>query len=261
MGTVNLILVIVIFSLLTIYLGIKIYFTVTYQNYQLPLINSANDVISNHDLDQIVHYYQGIFQLNDYQLHYELTENFLTLGSAVSRRKKTITFSKALFGSVGYELDYLLGTLWFVSQLTNRKNHRVRFYDFTNRFGFLINFILLLFGFLASLIVYLIGAITYGGEITNATLNFFWTVPLFPILSFFFFLNFFIIFYILVTLKGKLEKQYTETLNLTFNQEFKTYAFDLNVARAYSMGVPTPHNLAFKTTNMKFKWLGPFVRN
>jgi hypothetical protein len=111
MGTVNLILVIVIFSLLTIYLGIKIYFTVTYQNYQLPLINSANDVISNHDLDQIVHYYQGIFQLNDYQLHYELTENFLTLGSAVSRRKKTITFSKALFGSVGYELDYLLGTL------------------------------------------------------------------------------------------------------------------------------------------------------
>jgi hypothetical protein len=27
------------------------------------------------------------------------------------------------------------------------------------------------------------------------------------------------------------------------------------------MGVPTPHNLAFKTTNMKFKWLGPFVRN
>jgi hypothetical protein len=35
----------------------------------------------------------------------------------------------------------------------------------------------------------------------------------------------------------------------------------LKAARAYSMGVPTPHNLAFKTTNTKFKWLGPFVRN
>jgi len=261
MGTVNLILVIVIFSLLMIYLGIKIYFTVTYQNYDLPLINSANDVISNQDLDEIVHYYQKVFHLEDYHLNYEVTENFITLGSAVKRRKKTLNFSKELFGSVGYELDYLIGTMWFVSQLANRKNHRVRFYDFTNRFGFMINFLLLLLTFLATLIIYLIGTITYDGEITNVTLNFFWTFPLFQMLSFFLFLNFFIIFYILVVLKGKLEKQYTETLNATFNQAFKPYAFDLKAARAYSMGVPTPHNLAFKTTNTKFKWLGPFVRN
>jgi len=54
-------------------------------------------------------------------------------------------------------------------------------------------------------------------------------------------------------MKGKLEKQYTQALNRTFNQEFKSYAFDLKAARQYSMEVPTPHNLAFKTTSLKFK--------
>jgi len=111
MGTVNLILVVVIFSMILIYLGIKIYFTITYQNYTPPLINSANDVISNQDLDAIVHYYQTTFGLQDYQLNYEVTENFLTLGSGLKHSKKKLMFSKELFGSVGYELDYLIGTM------------------------------------------------------------------------------------------------------------------------------------------------------
>jgi hypothetical protein len=158
--------------MLFIFLAIRIYFSVKLLNHQVPLINSANDVISNKDLNQIVKQYQMVFGLQKYQIIFKETEALYNLGKGLNQYKKTITFSKIIFPSVGYELDYLIGTLWFISEKKIHKNHLVRTYDFLNRYGFNLLIIFLLIFLLLSCFIYLVVGVAYGGQVDNEVLRF-----------------------------------------------------------------------------------------
>jgi len=262
MNVLNLILLIMIFFMLLAFLFVRIFFTMKYISFDVPRINSGNDVISNQDLNEIVKHYRAVFELEQYEIIFKQTDNLYSLDRGLDKKNKEIVFSKYIFNSVGYELDYILGTLWFLSQRLVKKNSLVRFYNFANNYGFVINFFLFLILFLLTLIIYLVVGVSYHGEIDNRTLMFLWNFPVLQLISFFLFFNSFILYIVLSRVKENIENTFSKEVMANFEKYFKQYSFDLKAARRYAKELPLPHNFAFKTLNLtKEKWLGPFVKN
>jgi len=262
MNILNLSLLIVIFFMLLAFLIVRIFFTSKYIHLDVPRINSGNDVISNHDLNEIVKHYRAVFELNNYEIIFKQTDSFYSLGRGLDKKNKEIVLSKYIFNSVGFEIDYILGTLWLLSQRLVKKNHFVRFYNFTNNYGFIINFFLFLIIFLVYLIVYVIVGVSYHGTIENKVLMFLWNYPILQLICFFLFFNSFILYAGLVRMKERIENAFLKEVMANFEKYFKEYSFDLKAARRYAREMTLPHNFSFRVSNLtKEKWLGPFVKN
>lgn len=235
--------------------GFYLWFAKWYHDWHVLEINSGHDIIDSQTLDQLITETQKRLKLSDYQLEFEDSDYEQRLFWNLKRRQKKIVFTKRVFPSVGYELDYLLSRLWLSSKELS-KNRLVINYKWVVKYLPYCYLFLIVFCFFAQTIVFFLG-ISQQGTIINPVIDFLWINPIFAFLVVIFFAIWMFNFYIAFDLKVKIEMLYNQEIIPLTKEILGIYTFDFLAARRYAQELRIPYALTFK--NRLDKWLGPFV--
>lgn len=256
----NLALLIVAFFLIALYFFMRMYFTYQYKNSITLKIESNNDVISNHEIEDVVKKIQEKFKLKDWTVNYGDLK-YKNFGRGISFKKKTISIDRLPMTSVGYELDYVISRLWYVKQIKN-KHYIVRLFSFISNWWMKLVPYLCILLFVVQAIIFFYGVGNNDGQdISNAGMKWLFDFPLFFILVFVFLLSIGVGFSSLQAMKQHMENEYTKDTLHIFKDDIKNFLFDFKSARTYSQRISIGYNFALikKDKERLIHWVSPFL--
>ncbi|ATZ21082.1 hypothetical protein [Mesoplasma coleopterae] len=256
---INLMLLIVNFIVMISLLFSVLYFNRAYINYQVPRINSYNDVISSKEIERIIEQFKRIYNLADYEIIYASTENYINLFRNLNKNKKQIVISKKIFESVGYEIDYIISRLWIASKI-NEKNGLVRGYKW----------LLVTIPFLSlalMCICLLMNCVLFGymsgrtNENTDKIILWVWKIPMFSILFFIGLISMIISYLFSFKVKETIEYNYSNEISSLVKIALEEYVQDFVSARTYAQNIKISYLPLIKNSDFweNSKWVGPFV--
>ncbi|PPE06790.1 hypothetical protein [Mesoplasma corruscae] len=261
MNYLNLFLLILNFTGFIVLSFIYVYFTKQYYTYEVPRINSYNDVISNKQIEYFIEKLKEIYNLQGYNVVYESTSKYVRLFKNVKKNNK-IVISKRIFESVGYEIDYLMSRIWLSDKKINRKKG-ITAYKISLK---LIPICILIFMFIIFIFQFVVFIIMQGsdvetGRLKSSFLYFFWQYPVLSICFLFFIFLLLMNYFWSMTLKLKVERNYTFECAKIINEYFNEFKNDFQAARTYSIAFKLSFMPIYKPHNFweSSKWVGPFV--
>ncbi|PPE05269.1 hypothetical protein [Williamsoniiplasma lucivorax] len=226
-----------------------------YNNWNIPQINSANDVISNESIKTVINTFLKEYKLEDYEVVFTDHHSHFKPFSNLKKHKKQILISKHLFVSVGYELDYIVSKIWLSAQEI-KKNPRAIFYKISIKW---MNWTLMIIAILAYLLQTVISFYLMVVNDLTGISNFFaflLTSSIGTILLLATFVFFLFNYLLSWKLKEQMELAYNKDTVMIFKNTLSEYYFDFIAAREMATNIRSPLiNFGKKTT----KWFGPFV--
>ncbi|ASZ09314.1 hypothetical protein CK556_03090 [Mesoplasma chauliocola] len=256
---INLMLLIVNFIVLITLLFSMLYFSRAYYSYQVPRINSYNDVISSKEIERIINQFKKVYNLADYDVIYSNTESYISLFKNLNKRKKQIIISKKIFESVGYEIDYIISRLWISAQL-KEKNNLIRGYKALLVYVPILSLVTILICLLLNCILF---GYMSGRELEQLDdlLVWLWKIPLFSILYFTAFLSLLFGYLISFKVKETIEYNYNNEMSGLVKIALEEYVQDFVSARTYSQNIRISYIPLIKSSDFweNSKWMGPFV--
>ncbi|ATZ18238.1 hypothetical protein [Mesoplasma melaleucae] len=256
---INLMLLIVNFIIMVTLLFSALYFNRAYYNYHVPRINSYNDVISSKEIEKIINQFKKIYHLNDYDVIYVNTDNYINIFKNLNKSKKQIIISKKIFESVGYEIDYIISRLWMASKVS-QKNGLIRSYKLAVVIMPFLSLLTMCICLLANCILfgYMSGRTV---EETDKVLWWIWKIPIISIIFFTAFISMIISYLISIKIKESIEYNYNNEISGLVKIALEEYVQDFINARTYAQNIKISYLPIIKSSDFweNSKWLGPFV--
>ncbi|WP_027063137.1 hypothetical protein [Mesoplasma seiffertii] len=270
MGTVfyaNIVLWVVdsfaLFSLLLVYLIT----TRNYNHYQVPRINTYNDVIKSSDIERLLVEFKTMFNLREYEIIYTETDKYIKIFKNLNKKKKQIVISKKIFESVGYELDYLIARIW-LSAKAAQKDNKVLIYKLTVIIFPLILIWSILVLYVFQTTTFFIGVsqhATYTSEIERGwffkAIVWLWNTKFVGFLIISLLIILIVNFLVAYRYKEIIEHEYNNEIIGLVRTVMNDFYKDFIAARTYAQDIKYPFIPLIKTANFweQSKWLGPFV--
>ncbi|AHI52652.1 hypothetical protein [Spiroplasma culicicola] len=250
----------VVLSFMTI-IFLKTYNTILYSKIEVKHINSADINISTSKINEIMNSFLKFLNVNDLKINYGEHEQYLRVHQMLNKSNKTIDIPRWVMPSVGYELDYLLASIWYNCKIYNKDKE-------VKKYNFLVNilpavFIFIYFILFAVWVVFIITISFFLREedIIRSFLSVFQTYYLLEIPTIICFIVYISMIFLSPKLKYYLETKYEREIIDFVNSEFSGYKADIAAARVYALEIGKVHfgffKLSGKTINIKF--LGPFT--
>lgn len=256
---INLMLLIVNFIVMVMLLFSALYFNKAYYNYHVPRINSYNDVISSKEMERIINQFKKIYHLNDYDVVYANTDNFINLFKNLNKSKKQIIISKRIFESVGYEIDYIISRLWIASKI-NEKSGLIRSYKFVLVIIPFLSLLIMSICLIANCIIfgYMSGRTV---EDADKVLWWIWKVPVISIIFFTTFISMIMSYFFSIKIKENIEYNYNNEISGLVKIALEEYVQDFVSARTYAQNIKISYLPIIKASDFweNSKWIGPFV--
>ncbi|WP_339022474.1 hypothetical protein [Spiroplasma endosymbiont of Crioceris asparagi] len=241
------------------YLSLKISITFIYGRAQVPSINNGSLTVSDKIIQETGD--AAIKYLNsDLTFEYSNEYYYSSIYNHLNKKQKKIIVPQWKQVSAGYELDYVLASIWFNAMLF-KKNKAIRFWKLvtTTIPSFCRNLFLISAVFIASL--YLLDH--YSNKMFLAKHHILIEIILLFLLFIFFIMFFIYLFCILYANNKKtiIESMYEKDMAAFFKTELRGYVEDIVAARTYSVNIPKVDfqiiRLNVKTENVKY--FGPFA--
>lgn len=241
------------------------FFNITeYSKINIVEINSADKNISSARIEEIINkfiLYLGLTNA-EIKINYGNSDTYSQIYSMLNRRKKEINIPKWIMPSVGYELDYLLASIWYNVKLYKKDKgvRKMQFFISVAPFMFMFIYYIFIFLIVALLIirVFIMDEIYFNSSFLYEIFNF----KILELISLTFYFLFIICEFNTTRMKMLLEMNYERNIVKFVDEELGGYKADLSAARLYAIEVKKLNYETFrinsKTQNIKY--LGPFVK-
>lgn len=250
----------VLLTLLTLF-SLKLYNTLVYSRIKVREINSADINISTTKIEELIKNFQKYLKCPDLTIEYGVVDNYSRIFNMLNKKKKKITIPRWVMPSVGYEIDYLLASIWYNTKRYQNDKELKKFNLFWSVIPKLAYFIYSLTTVISMMLFIMYFFFSEDRIMIEGIFMWLIRIPIFQALSF---LTFFIIISCLYfSTKGKnwLETKYEREIVSFVDSECIGYKTDIIAARVYSLEFNKLNFEIFrfnqKTENTKF--LGPFV--
>ncbi|AGR41950.1 hypothetical protein [Spiroplasma diminutum] len=241
-------------------LTIRLYNTFSLSKVIVHEINSADSNISSSKVESIIERFKIYLRAEELNIIYGETENYYRVNQMLNKRKKQITIPKWIMPSVGYELDYILASIWYNTKLIQKDKDIRKLEWIVKWFPIFLNLIYIL-SFLAAIVFLFLDKDSIIKSNPSKFLIFLFNMPVFELISITTFLLIVILMFFTNSLKSILEEKYEMEIIHFVNNECESYKKDISVARVYSKSFNKLDFKIFrinmKTTNLKF--VGPFT--
>ncbi|AUM62486.1 hypothetical protein [Spiroplasma monobiae] len=260
MDSLTKVLLIALVLSLIVLLTLRLYNTFVLNRVVVHEINSADSNISSGKIESIIAKFKTYLRAEELNISYGENENYLRVNQMLNKKHKTIAIPKWIMPSVGYELDYILASIWFNTKLFQKDSE-------IKKFQLIIKWIPLLLH-LVYYITIVISFLLYflnKEEIVQSTgskfLIFIFEKPVFELIAVTSFLAIVIVIFASNNLKMRLEEKYEMEIIQFVKNECESYKKDISAARIYSKEFGKIDFKIFKfnakTSNLKF--VGPFT--
>ncbi|ASP28580.1 transmembrane protein [Spiroplasma corruscae] len=258
----KILLVAIVSSLICIF-SLKLIYTFLYSRYQIMEINSPDSNISTSKIEEIIQNLKTYLKATDLNIEYANKDSYQRIYQMLNKRQKTIQIPKWFMPSVGYELDYIIASIWYNVKLYQKDKYIKKFNFISVIMPLFLSIIYYLFVFL-SFLLYLINYFIFTNPvdlIANPIMNFLISYPIIQIICITSFLVLLINIFYVNRLKSILEAKFEIEIIAFVDQYCTSYKHDISAARVYSNNIQRINLKIFrfnsKTSNMKF--LGPFT--
>ncbi|QHX36484.1 hypothetical protein SBIUS_v1c02310 [Spiroplasma sp. BIUS-1] len=239
---------------------IRIYNTFSLNKVVVHEINSADSNISSAKIETIISKFKIYLRAEELEVTYGENEGYSRINQMLNKRKKQINIPKWIMPSVGYELDYILASIWFNTKLFQKDKDLVKLNVIIKWFPLLLKLIYALC-FIASFVIYFINKEALITSSGSKFLIFIFNRPVFQLTGLMAFLAMTILSFTTNSLKEKLEEKYEREIIQFVKNECESYKQDISAARIYSKEFNKLDFKIFrfnaKTSNLKF--VGPFT--
>ncbi|QBQ07495.1 hypothetical protein SGLAD_v1c02960 [Spiroplasma gladiatoris] len=240
---------------------IKIFDTFIYSNAKIININSADINISTSKINEIISKFLEHLKIDDLKVIYGDHNSYIRVTKMLNKNKKQIDIPKWIMPSVGYELDYLLGSIWYSSKIYQKDKYVKRFNLIAQVLPTFFIFAYLLFFVLNIILIilnkYVLSSADYYGSIFEFLGKYF-ILDMFVIILFIFYIS---SLYFATKQKINIETLYERDIVKFVDENCVGYKSDIGAARVHSIKIDKLFFNTFmfnkKTSNMKF--LGPFT--
>ncbi|WP_338970508.1 hypothetical protein [Spiroplasma endosymbiont of Labia minor] len=221
-------------------------------------INSADDNISTSRIQEIISKAKMYFNISHVNVIYAESNN-ISLMHSYDRKNNKLLIPKILFSSVGYEIDWILGYMWYASKIIH-KNKQFILYNSIYKFIIPILFSLLL-------IVSGIAIIIVGFYISNPSfyadsdeLQFLFKYQVFSIISLILCMIYFLLVVAPVNWKENMEFNFESEIRTFINNVLSDFKTDFIAARQFAHEIKQFYLPSFIKTNKvsDYKYLGVF---
>ncbi|AOG60203.1 hypothetical protein SHELI_v1c02480 [Spiroplasma helicoides] len=240
---------------------IKIFNIISYSNIKIVQINSADINISTGKISEIIEKFKKYLDIEDLQIKYGETESYCNVGNMLNARKKIIEIPKWVMPSVGYELDYLLGSIWYNACLYKKESFIKKYNLAAYKLQIMFMFIYLLVIVLNFCLFFTLEFILKEEDISSSYLYLIWSYHILDVIDIFAFLFYISFQFLAAKSKLNLESMYERKLIKFVDEELAGYKSDLATARIFALQITKLYFSLFKinskTSNLKF--LGPFT--
>jgi len=246
----TIITLVVMFSLILI----RCIVTIQVNQRQTPEIKSSDNNISTGRITQLCLKFLETHNLGEWKVIE--VEHYVSYLDNINYKTKKILISKLPFVSVGYELENMLGNLWFAKNAINKvkgfNSLRV-----VNNVLSVISFYMLVFFSLLQFFFWFFMKYDLMMVLENGALYFIVNYHIIFIIMFVFLLMYFISIIYLLKSKNFLELNFENEIAKFIKDECFEYKNDLVAARAWSIEWKMCVVLSFNKRSGKY--LGPFV--
>ncbi|WP_339021443.1 hypothetical protein [Spiroplasma endosymbiont of Atherix ibis] len=246
-------------SLITL-ITIRIFNTFSLNRIVIHEINSADNNISSSKIDALIAKFKVYLKIEELNISYGETESYYRINQMLSKRKKQITIPKWIMPSVGYELDYILASIWFNAKLYQR-DKEIKKIQLILKWIPLFLYIVYFLTFILSFVIYFLDKQSIIQATSSKLLIFIFSKPLFELIAIIVFLAIIILIFSSNILKIRLEEKYEKEIISFVKNECESYKMDISAARIYAKSFNKLDFKIFrfnaKTSNLKF--VGPFT--
>ncbi|AUB31370.1 hypothetical protein [Spiroplasma floricola] len=239
---------------------IRIFNTFSLNRIAIHEINSADSNISSSKIDSIIQKFKVYLKIEELNISYGETESYYRINQMLNKRKKQITIPKWIMPSVGYELDYILASIWFNAKLF-QKDRDIKKMQLILKWIPLFLYIVYFSTFILSFVIYFLNKEAIIQATSSKFLIFIFSKPLMELISLTVFLSIVILIFSSNILKIRLEEKYENEIIGFVKNECESYKMDISAARIYAKEFNKLDFKIFrinaKTSNLKF--VGPFT--
>ncbi|WP_338985427.1 hypothetical protein [Spiroplasma endosymbiont of Diplazon laetatorius] len=257
--TKKVLLIFLVFSLIS-FITIRIYNSYVMNKVVVHEINSADSNISSSKIDSIISKFKIYLRAEDLQITYGETENYCRVNQMLSKRKKQINIPKWIMPSVGYELDYILASIWFNTKLY-QKDSEIRKLNMIIKWIPMFLYIIYFSTMIISFVIYFLNTDAIIAENPSNFLMFIFSKPIFEFICITAYITIMTLVFFSNQLKSKLEEKYEREIFQFVKNECESYKTDISAARVYAREFNKLDFKIFKfnakTQNLKF--FGPFT--
>ncbi|ARU92046.1 transmembrane protein [Spiroplasma clarkii] len=249
-------------SLLTIFCK-KIFNFFDYSKVEVAEINSADKNISSARVEEIIKAFMNYLGITQDQLkiNYETGESYTKIFTMLNRRKKVINIPKWVMPSVGYELDYLLASIWYNAKLFKKDKGIRRMQIIAHTLPLVAGCIYVLALCLAITLLFVKVLIMNEIDFESSFLSIIYKIKILETICLVFYAIYLLCEVNSLQIKFLLESNYERNIVKFVDEELTGYKSDITAARLYAVQIKKMHFDSFrfnsKTSNLKF--LGPFV--
>ncbi|AKU80114.1 hypothetical protein [Spiroplasma turonicum] len=263
MSDLNKILLIALVLAIICLLSIRMIYTYMYSKINVYEINSPDSNISTSKIDDIIKNLKVFLNANDLKIEYANKENYQRIYQMLNKKKKTIEIPKWFMPSVGYEIDYIIASIWFNVKLYQKDKFIKRYCLLSVLVPLLLNVLFYLFFLLSIGTLIFIYLNQNNPEIfyANKVLTFLIDYPIFQILCLSTFIILLINSFYINKYKSLLESKYESEIISFVDKSCESYKFDIAAARVHSNNFPRINFkiLRFNSKTINMKYLGPFT--
>lgn len=260
MEKVNLILLIILGLMFVLLLAIRAVNTLTYMKLNVPEIKSADINISTSKIATLIEGFTNFLGVSDLKIEYGTSEDYCKPFKMLNRKTNQVNIPKWVMPSVGYELDYLFGSIWLNAMLYKKDKDLNKFRILMNVFP-IVGRMFFYFGFIVAITLYVIYQVDFTVITTNEFLNGLYKIP---VIQFFGISGFLLVVsshMVVNNFKINLESKYERSITKFVEQECSGYKSDVVAARFYAIQFQKVSFSIFKGSKQTryIKFLGPFV--
>ncbi|QGS51709.1 hypothetical protein [Spiroplasma tabanidicola] len=240
---------------------LKMFNIYIYSSIKVVNINSADINISTSKINDITTKLVSYLNVTDLKIIYGETDFYCRITKMLNRKKQLVEIPKWIMPSVGYELDYLIASIWYNSKLY-KKDKYIKRYNFVAQIlpsTFILIYIVALILDLILIILnkYILSDFDYYGSFFEFLGKFF-ILDFIAILFFFMYIT---CLFFATKHKINIEATYEREIVKFVDENCEGYKSDIGAARVYSLKIDKLYLNTFlfnkKTSNIKF--CGPFT--
>ncbi|WP_342258503.1 hypothetical protein [Spiroplasma endosymbiont of Dioctria linearis] len=260
MDSLNKILLIALGLSLISLITIRIFNTFSLNKIIIHEINTADSNISSSKIDSIISKFKVYLRAEELNVIYGETESYSRINQMINKRKKQIVIPKWIMPSVGYELDYILASIWFNTKLY-QKDKDIKKFQLIVKWIPLFLYTIYYSTLITAIVFSFLDKTSIIKENPSKFLIFIFEKPIFEFISISSFLFIVTLIFFSNSLKNGLEEKYEMEIIQFVKNECESYKKDISIARIYSKEFNKIDFKVFrfnsKTSNLKF--VGPFT--
>jgi hypothetical protein len=250
----TLILLVLILSLIFM----RVIFTVIMYKTETPSIKSADNNISTTTFERIANSLKERLGLSEWNILQNSNDEYNSVANCVNHKKKVISITKFLVPSVGYEIDNLLGTIWFASKLINNDKKFTRFTLALNVFNLMFEILFyvsallqfaLWFVYKYDVMIVINSSLLF--YIKSHSVLFFTSLAILIVASF--------IQVLIYGSKNSIEELYEREISAFVSSECREFSQDIVAARTFALNWKPILVPVFARKASSLRYLGPFV--